>query len=271
MYEPDILAAAYAIRAYHDGYRITGDVKWLERAVYWAETGVPFNYYWSLPQKPMMLGASIPVFGSTFYTHTWLAVPVQWCGLVYAWNVFHLAEELKRHPVKGELGFAASDWRRLVELLTVSGMYQQCTDEKRLGTYPDSIGNFENRNPVFINPEDLMVNVLALNGVDPDIKTTEVEFRGRRLTLSTAARVRDIACAGGEITAGLDFYAGEISHSSMNTPVKPVSVTFDGRAITESAAPLGRGEGWHYDGVRQRLYISVSHSSSLAGVRIKLD
>ena len=30
----------------------------------------------TLPDKPMMLGASIPVFGSTFYTHTWLGVPV---------------------------------------------------------------------------------------------------------------------------------------------------------------------------------------------------
>src|SRR5204863_491502 len=79
-----------AIRAYHDGYRATGDTRWLHDAVYWAETGVPFIYLCSLPDKPMMLGATIPVFGSTFYTPSWLGMPVPWCGLLYAYHVFHL-------------------------------------------------------------------------------------------------------------------------------------------------------------------------------------
>src|SRR5262249_27524339 len=95
MYEPDILAAAYAVRAYHDAYLVTGDARWLHDAVSWAESGLPFVYLWSLPDKPMMLGATIPVFGSTHYTHSWLGMPVQWCGLVYAYHVQHLAQTLE--------------------------------------------------------------------------------------------------------------------------------------------------------------------------------
>jgi hypothetical protein len=81
MYEPDILAAAWAVAAYLDGYKITGNPRWLHDAVYWAETGLPFIYQWTLPERQMMMGATIPVFGSTFYAF-WLAMPVQWCGLV---------------------------------------------------------------------------------------------------------------------------------------------------------------------------------------------
>jgi hypothetical protein len=178
MYEPDILAAGYAVRAYHDAWRVTGNPRWLHNAVYWAETGVPFIYLWGQADKPMMLGATIPVFGSTFYTHTWLAVPVQWCGLVYAYHVLHLAEDLAQAPLPPSdsplplaLNFKPADWRRLVELITVSGLYQQYADGPRIGSYPDSITRFEQRNPAFINPEDILINVLALNGVNPDVKT----------------------------------------------------------------------------------------------------
>ena len=70
--------------ANHDAWRCTGEEHYLSEAIRWAETGVPFIYLWMLPAKPMMLGATIPVFGSTFFSHSWIGVPVQWCGLVYS-------------------------------------------------------------------------------------------------------------------------------------------------------------------------------------------
>ncbi|MCX7643614.1 MAG: hypothetical protein N2116_07405, partial [Armatimonadetes bacterium] len=100
MYEPDILAAGWAVAAYLEAFWATGNPRWLHDAIYWAETGVPFVYLWQIPDRPMMLGATIPVFGSTFYTHSWLGMPVQWCGLVYAYQIQRLAKTLERHRPK---------------------------------------------------------------------------------------------------------------------------------------------------------------------------
>ena len=81
LYEPDILAAAFAVGAYVEAYEITKDDHHLGRAEYWAKTGLPFLYHWNLTDRPGMRFASIPVFGTTFHTHSWFGVPVQWCGL----------------------------------------------------------------------------------------------------------------------------------------------------------------------------------------------
>src|SRR5947207_14244708 len=162
----------------------------------------------------MMLGETIPVFGSTFYTHTWLGVPVQWCGLVYAYHVFHLARELEQAPLPETdsplplaLNFSAADWRRIVELITVSATLQQFAAGEKIGAYPDSITNFERRNPAFINPEDILVNVLALNGFDPDIKTTRVTSKNREILISSAATIDKARANSFE----LEWCQGELS------------------------------------------------------------
>ncbi|PYM12979.1 MAG: hypothetical protein DME18_10090, partial [Verrucomicrobia bacterium] len=235
MYEPDILAAAYAIRAYHDGFRATGNPRWLHDAVYWAETGVPFIYLWSLPDKPMMLGATIPVFGSTYYTHSWLAMPVQWCGLVYAYHVFHLARELEHTPLPKTdsplplgLNLSPADWRRIVELITISGMYQQFADGERIGTYPDSISQFEKRNPAFINPEDILVNVLALQGFDPDVKTARLRREKNTIVLSSGAEIENLEATTDGIRFNLNFFPDEVSHSLV-AGLKPKQVLAIGK------------------------------------------
>ena len=264
MYEPDILAAAYAIRAYHDAYRITGDKRWLRQAVYWAETGVPFNYLWTLPDKPMMLGASIPVFGSTFYTHSWLGMPVQWCGLVYAYHLFHLAEELEKTPLTLTLDFTAADWKRIVELLTVSGIYQQFADGDKIGAYPDSITNFEKRNPAFLNPEDILVNVLALKGHDPDIKTARLGS----IVVSSAAKIDKLQNRTKQVRFELAWFANELSHTLVSGS-KPRSIAVNGTSLPESRKPLQREPGWWWDETRQRTYISVPHAQPRMKVELQ--
>ena len=253
MYEPDILAAAYAVRAYHDAYRITGDKRWLRNAVYWAETGVPFIYLWSLPNKPMMLGATIPVFGSTFYKHSWLGVPVQWCGLVYAYHIYHLAEELDRTPLPLTLNFTGADWRRITELITVSGMYQQFADGDKIGAYPDSITNFEKRHPAFLNPEDIMVNVLALKGHDPEIKTVRV----KSAVISSLAGIHKPRVEKDRLRVDLEWFPNESSHTLIKWQ-KPESVRVDG-------APAD----WKWDEKHERVYISVKHPRSIVSVELR--
>jgi len=253
MYEPDILAAAYAVRAYHDAYRITGDKRWLRNAVYWAETGVPFIYLWSLPNKPMMLGATIPVFGSTFYKHSWLGVPVQWCGLVYAYHVYHLAEELDKAPLPLTLNFTGADWRRVAELITVSGMHQQFADGDKIGTYPDSITRFEQRNGAFLNPEDIMVNVLALKGHDPEIKTVRL----KSVVISSLAGIHKPRVEKERLRFDLEWFGNEASHTLIKWQ-KPESVRVDGAAVD-----------WTWDEKHERIYISVKHPRSIVSVELR--
>jgi hypothetical protein len=274
MYEPDILAAAYAVRACHDAWRVTGNPRWLHDAVYWAETGVPFIYLWTLPDKPMMLGATIPVFGSTFYTHTWLAVPVQWCGLVYAYHVCHLAQDLARAPLPSTesplplaLGLTPADWRRLAELITVSGLHQQYADGPRIGTYPDSISNFERRNPAFLNPEDVLVNVLALQGHDPDVKSARLQTPAGDVTISSGASIERPRATAAGVAFDLVWFPGETSRTLVSS-LKPGEIRVNGQPLAPSASPLGRGRGWWWDEKAARLFLNVPHRERVAAVEI---
>jgi hypothetical protein len=273
-YEPDILAAAYAMRACHDAFRVTGDSRWLHDAVYWAESGVPFVYLWTLPDKPMMLGATIPVFGSTFYTHTWLGVPVQWCGLVYAYHLFHLAEELERHPLSAAssplplaLNFKPADWKRLVQLITVSGTYQQFAEGEKIGAYPDSISQFEKRNPAFLNPEDLLVNLLALNGHDPDIKSVRTKTSQGETVISSAAKVERVNAHPDELEFTVQFFPGQKSHTLVSG-FAAVRVSAEKASSNGSASAPMPAADWSYDSSRRWLYLSVAHHTE--SIRVKL-
>ena len=274
MYEPDILAAAYAIRAYHDGFRATGNARWLHDAQYWAESGVPFLYGWTVPDHPMMLGATIPVFGSTFYTHSWLAMPVQWCGLVYAYHVLHLAQELEGtvpgqedSPLPVTLNFQPSDWKRMVELITASALQQQITTGNDTGLYPDSISDFKKRNPAFINPEDILLNVLALQGHDPDIKSQRVGSGASGTVISSGARIRVLAAEKGSLKFALQGFAGETSHILVKI-AEPREVLVNGQPLPKSASPVRRESGWSWDAANQRAFINAPHSQEQVVIEI---
>src|SRR5690606_32438841 len=118
LYQPDILAAAHAIRAYVEAFRLTGDERHLDRARYWAWFGLPFLYTWELPDRPTMRWNVIAVIGSTFYTHSWIGLPVVWCGLVYAYALQELADVAP--PRADDL-----PWRDIARGITISALHQQ--------------------------------------------------------------------------------------------------------------------------------------------------
>lgn len=277
MYEPDILPAGWAIAAYLEGFWATGNYRWLHDAVYWAETGLPFVYLWTLPDRPMMLGATVPVLGSTFYTHSWLGMPVQWCGLVYAYHVQRLAKTLERHrpkangsPLSLSMKFTPGDWRRIAELITVSAMYQQFDKGEQRGTYPDSITDFQRRNPAFINPEDIMVNVLALHGHDPDIKTVRLRQGNRVIVVSSGAAITDARLTANRLRLTLRYFAGEPSHTLIIGGC-PKAVTVNGKSLSRSETPVRRDGGWWWDKQRQHLYLVTPHTKETVTVNISLS
>jgi hypothetical protein len=158
LYEPDLLAAAFAVGAYVEAWKLSGDQAWLADAARWARAGLPFLYLWQFPGRKGMRYASIPVFGTTQFTHPWFGVPVQWNGLVFAYFLRKRAQHDRTF-----------DWLGVAEGVTASAIQQQYADGPSKGCYPD--GFYEQctrRAPPDINPEDILVNVLTSIGKDPD-------------------------------------------------------------------------------------------------------
>ncbi len=200
MYQPDVLAAAHAIGAYVEAFELTQEKRHFKRAAYWAETALPFLYHWHLPDRPGMHFASIPVFGTTFYTHPWFGVPVQWNGLVLAYYL----QRLNQHTEDER-------WHQIAEGITISAMYQQWDDGERKGTYPDGFYGFctEGKGP-HLNPEDIMVNFYSLRGLDPNIKTAIA----RDVHLSSGAKVDALILTNdGQLNWQLSYAENEISYA----------------------------------------------------------
>ena len=92
LHTPDILAAARLIHAFVLGHEISGERRYLEAAVDWAWSGLPFVYL--VPPGPGPIGAyaTTPVLGASHWDAVnWIGKPVQWCGLVYADALLQLA------------------------------------------------------------------------------------------------------------------------------------------------------------------------------------
>ena len=200
MYQPDVLAAAHAIGAYVEAYELTRKKEYLKRANYWAETALPFLYHWHLPDRPGMRFASIPVFGTSFHTHSWFGVPVQWNGLVLAYYLQRLNQHTKDEQ-----------WLQVAEGITVSAMYQQWEEGELKGTYPDGFYGFctEGKGP-HLNPEDIMVNIYTLRGLDPGIKTAIT----RDIHLSSGAKI-DVPTRTdkGQLNWKLSYAENEVSYT----------------------------------------------------------
>jgi len=127
-----------------------------------------------------------------------------------------------------------------------------------MGAYPDSITNFERRNPAFINPEDILVNVLALNGYDPDIKTARVKSKNGEVVISSAAKIEKARANSFE----LDWFQGELSHTLFKGE-KPDEIRVNGTPLRENEEP-----GWLWDEKHQRAYLAIRHSQPKMRVEV---
>jgi hypothetical protein len=103
IHSPDILAAAWAVRAYVLGYELTGRKEYIDIAKRWALSGMAFVYQWG--KYPVQLYASTAVLGATDWNGiVWIGLPVQWCGVCYAYSLMML--EKYDHTL---------DWRKVAE------------------------------------------------------------------------------------------------------------------------------------------------------------
>ena len=152
LHTPDQLASAYLVWAYVRGYELTGKQDYLDLAQKWAISGIPFTYLWDC--YPIMRYSTPPVFGATFWRHSWFGLPVQWVGGVYAYALTLLA------PHDQTL-----DWNHLAKGILLSGEQQQYPDGDYVGLLPDSFNlRAQRRQPADINPCALFSLRTRLNG-----------------------------------------------------------------------------------------------------------
>lgn len=153
LHTPDILASAWCVWAYVRGYELTGRKDLLAEARRWAFRGVPFVYLWG--RYPVMVYATIPVLGATHRrAPNWIGLPVQWCGLNYAYALTKLA------PYDRSL-----DWDQLAQGILVCAQQMQYADGPHAGLLPDSfVLKTQQRRPWNINPCALVSVELALEG-----------------------------------------------------------------------------------------------------------
>ena len=259
LHSPDILASAYAVRANVEAYRITGDGKYLDNARYWAWSGLPFIYMWDLEHIPSMRYNTIPIFGATYFTHSWFGKPVVWCGLVYAYALQELAQ------------FDDSfEWRTIADGVTTSAMWQQYDDDRpSRGCYPDGFDIRQNkRYPADISPEDIMVNMFALRGLDPGIKTVRAQLRGRTVYISSGARIEKVS-DGDSVTFRARFFPGEAAYTLVS-PVAGVSEVRAGEsALPQVDDPTSAEPGWRFYPDKDRLVIKLKFGTEPLDVTVR--
>jgi hypothetical protein len=182
--------------------------------------------------------------GSTFFTHSWIGLPVVWCGMVYAYAIQDLAE------------FDSSfDWPRVAQGITNSAMWQQYTSGPSAGTYPDSWNMKENKpNPADINPENIMVNELRLRGVSPEPRWARIPQdacfpKDNPIFLNTSADIRETSGSlqAQRVRVVLTSPAESSCYSLLAPIPEPRTVKGTGERCSTEEALRTRPGGWVYD------------------------
>jgi hypothetical protein len=160
LHTPDILASAHLVRAYALGYELTGENGFLEQAIYWAWTGVPFVYLVNPTGQPVGPYSTIAVLGATSWkAPVWFGRPVQWCGMVYADALYHLAPHDPAGP-----------WKKIADGITSAGLQHtwRADDRERVGLLPDFYElEAQTRAGPAINPGTVGSGAVRLYGQGP--------------------------------------------------------------------------------------------------------
>lgn len=266
VHSPDILAAGDCCEVYLLAYRITKDPEMLQRAVYWAKTGLPFVYMWQAPEHPpLMKGSSIAIFGATYYVGSWFARPVQWNGLAYAGALLELAKYDHTLP-----------WKHFAEMITISGMNQQSTRAHDFGCYADNWDVIDDVESVgcMLAPGGILKNVLEIleapTGVQTEVVTTA---DGRRLVINAAPRITDATVVDGALQLSLRYFPGATARTAIMPIAEPTRIEVDGKELAkqpalEVAAEGVAAEGWSYAADIGCLTIQLQFGQTPRAVRI---
>ncbi len=78
LHAPNLFAAGHAAIAYYLGYRTFSEEIYLEKAIYWIRTLLPFTHLWQPADKPMIYNTKPCLCSSDWYFANWVRDHVQW-------------------------------------------------------------------------------------------------------------------------------------------------------------------------------------------------
>lgn len=248
VHTPDVLAAADAVDAYIEAYRLSGDSRRLEDAVVWAKRGLPFIYLWNHPDKPYIQGGSIAVFGATWYRGSWFGRPVQWNGLRYAEALLKLAEYDHSLP-----------WREIAVTIIYSAVFQQDQEGENVALWPDNISAITGEKcPWVFAPRQIIGCIGKLIGRDEEPRTVYHDWDGGRAAITSLGKIERVGISGRALNLTVTFPPGEIGPILIANVGEPQSVLIDGVAALRSDQPhLQDGSAWWYDAGTALLTVQV--------------
>ncbi|MHB1002135.1 MAG: hypothetical protein ACYC27_23080 [Armatimonadota bacterium] len=293
VHAPDVYAAGLAVDANIMGYHLTGDKEYLQKARYWAYTGIPFVYDWVPPIDPVPAsvwhfnengegkglvtadpsefynntkryinpGATIAVFGTSFYLVNWFGNPVQWCGLAWSNSV---RRYLKVQPDK--------TLESVADRVFASASQQQNEKGFLAGTYTDSWNLADNTtSPIYIIPDLILEHAyLKINEKRPyDIQYAGFERNNKRAYFNTYAFIDRFSASPTSVNASLRFYAKQDVYTCINRIDKPVSVIVDGVVLKETSDLVKTKSGFFYDKAHNSLHIKYRSSKRNAHLVVK--
>ncbi len=234
LHAPDLFAAARAVPVYMAAYKMTGDERYLRRAIYWARTGLPFVYLWSAPEREHMSYATIPVFGASYFVASWFGNAVQWIGMHYARAAMAVGEYDPSRP-----------WRRIAEGITRRCMTMQVfgdlSDPKKRYRYPDSWNQVtDTHTGPDIHPGDVIANCLMLLGLAARTDHCAVQTDGGRLHVSLEGRVAQVRVFGRRVVLEAEVAVAD-PELLLGGPAagKVAWVRANGRLVQLRAGPVG--------------------------------
>jgi len=250
VHSPDILASADAIDAYIEAYRFTGEKQYLDEAIRWAWTGLPFVYFWNEPGHYMMRYASIAIFGGSWYSGSWIGQPVQWNGLRYAYAILKLADYDKTFP-----------WKKIGEGITISAMYQQDEEGPNVALWPDnfSTANWSKCGWVF-EPGMILKNVYKILDRDLEPMTYNAGEGKERLYINARAKISDISWKEGNLRFNALFPEGEGGGYILIASIaRPEKVSVNGQEFSEDKNIYeNRKDSWKYESGQGFLVIRIN-------------
>lgn len=267
LHTPDILASGHTVGAYVQAYKLTGDDAYLDKAMDWAKTGLPFVYTWGVDDRPVMEYSTIPIFGASAYNNPWFAVPVQWNGLVYAYELLELVPYDKSGP-----------WKKVADGILASAELQQASeaDEPWRGSYPDNWRLITNSrsDTVMLNPEEIvktlfMKRFVEGKGPKPDVQSTAIpscknpkKQNCSSTYVTTLAKVKDHSTSHSQqkVTFDLVYPAGETTYILVANREKPKTVSINGKQLALQEDLNGATTGWKYFESTKYLILKVKHA-----------
>lgn len=305
---PDVYAAALCVNANIAGYQLTLDEKYLDYAGFWARTGLPFIYTWVPPisQVPAAVmsydengegknlilakpgefytnarrqinpGASIAVFGTSFYIANWFGNPVQWCGLVWA-NAARAYTKLRPDAVL----------QSVADSVFASATQQQFDKGFAAGTYPDAWNLISNTvSTAFIAPDQIISYAYGRLGekTPATLSTEGFKLASGTARLNTFAFIERLTSSADGVEATLKLYADQDVYGCFVPVRRPASVKVDGRSLAavelrtggdseiaaQTAADLRTAaSGFYYDAEKRTLHVKYRSKNRRADLKVE--